>query len=147
MPIHRQTSVKVNAQVDEGVAGLVSALSEISALETLESCQGGEDLPAFVIFRFGSWRCCGKFLFDRLLQAMDPDLRSDVSLSIVGYSATYCHGRISLSPAAIEPMANLVRSVLAAAEAGRPKSEPAPGSQEYQALHPEWKPQDGGESY
>ena len=59
MPIHRQTSIKVNAQVDEGVAELVSALSEISALETLESCQGGEDRPAFVIFRFGSWRSCG----------------------------------------------------------------------------------------
>jgi hypothetical protein len=26
----------------------------------------------------------------------------------------------------------------AAAEAGRPKSEPAPGSMEYQALHPDW---------
>ena len=25
-----------------------------------------------------------------------------------------------------------------AAEAGRPKSEPAPGSMEYQALHPDW---------
>jgi phage terminase large subunit-like protein len=41
----------------------------------------------------------------------------------------------------------VIKARLAAAEAGRPKSEPAPGSQEYQALHPEWKPQDGGESY
>ena len=41
----------------------------------------------------------------------------------------------------------LVKERLAAVEAGRPKSEFAPGSQEYQALHPEWKPQDGGESY
>jgi phage terminase large subunit-like protein len=41
----------------------------------------------------------------------------------------------------------LVKERLAATEAGRPKSEFAPGSQEYQALHPEWKPQDGGESY
>jgi len=41
----------------------------------------------------------------------------------------------------------LVKERLAAVEAGRPKSEPAPGSMEYQALHPEWKPQDGGESY
>ncbi len=30
----------------------------------------------------------------------------------------------------------------AAAAAGRPKSEYAPGSLEYQALHPEWKPQE-----
>ena len=55
---------------------------------------------------------------------MDPDLRSDVSLSIVGYSATYCHGRISLSPAAIEPMANLVRSVHKSGE--NPSSEARP---------------------
>src|SRR5580693_4836833 len=41
----------------------------------------------------------------------------------------------------------VIKARLAAAEAGRPKSEPAPGSQEYQALHPEWQPQDGGESY
>jgi phage terminase large subunit-like protein len=32
----------------------------------------------------------------------------------------------------------LVKERLAAVEAGRPKSEPAPGSMEYQALHPEW---------
>jgi hypothetical protein len=111
MPSHQQTSVKVNAHVDQGVAQLVAALSEISALETLESCQGDDNQPAFVIFRFGSWRTCGKFMFDGLLLAMDQDLRSDVSLSIVGYSATYCHGRISLPPSAVESMANLVRSV------------------------------------
>jgi hypothetical protein len=39
----------------------------------------------------------------------------------------------------------LVKERLAATEAGRPKSEPAPGSLEYQALHPDWKPQE--ESY
>jgi hypothetical protein len=40
----------------------------------------------------------------------------------------------------------LVKERLAATEAGRPKSEPAPGSLEYQALHPEWvwKPSHGG---
>ena len=35
----------------------------------------------------------------------------------------------------------LVKAKAAAIEAARPKSEPAPGSMEYQALHPEWKPQ------
>ena len=39
----------------------------------------------------------------------------------------------------------LVKERLAAAEAGRPKTEYAPGSMEYQALHPDWKPQE--ESY
>ena len=36
----------------------------------------------------------------------------------------------------------LLKARAAAAEAGRPKSEYAPGSMEYQALHPEWKPQE-----
>jgi hypothetical protein len=36
----------------------------------------------------------------------------------------------------------VIRARLAAAEEGRPKSEFAPGSMEYQALHPEWKPQE-----
>jgi hypothetical protein len=39
----------------------------------------------------------------------------------------------------------LVKERLAAVEAGRPKAEYAPGSLEYQALHPDWKPQE--ESY
>jgi hypothetical protein len=34
----------------------------------------------------------------------------------------------------------VIKARLAATEAGRPKAEPAPGSLEYQALHPEWKP-------
>ena len=38
--------------------------------------------------------------------------------------------------------AHLLKARAAAAEAGRPKSEPAPGSLEYQALHPEWRPEE-----
>jgi hypothetical protein len=34
----------------------------------------------------------------------------------------------------------VIKARLEAAEAGRPKPEPAPGSLEYQALHPDWKP-------
>jgi phage terminase large subunit-like protein len=36
----------------------------------------------------------------------------------------------------------VIKARLATAEAGRPKPEPAPGSLEYQALHPEWKPEE-----
>jgi hypothetical protein len=32
----------------------------------------------------------------------------------------------------------VIKARLEAAEAGRPKPEPAPGSLEYQALHPDW---------
>jgi phage terminase large subunit-like protein len=36
----------------------------------------------------------------------------------------------------------ITKERLAAAEAGRPQTEYAPGSMEYQALHPDWKPQE-----
>lgn len=47
MQAHRPTIVKVNAEVDEGIAPLVAALSEFPALRTLNSCEGA----AFVDFR------------------------------------------------------------------------------------------------
>jgi hypothetical protein len=46
---HRQVFTRVNAPVDEGLAALVSALSEFPTLCTLSSCEGA----AFVTFRFG----------------------------------------------------------------------------------------------
>ena len=36
----------------------------------------------------------------------------------------------------------LLKARAAQFEAGRPKHEPQPGSQEYQALHPEWRPEE-----
>ncbi len=54
-PGHRQVWVKVNAHVDEGIAGLITALSEFPALQTLESCQGGNGEPAYVCFGYGRY--------------------------------------------------------------------------------------------
>lgn len=109
---HREVWVKVNAPVDEGIADLVSALNEIGGLETLASCQGhGPQCPAYVIFRLGEWRDCGEFLFEKLLAAMDTDLRSDVALSIMAYDTTHCRGRISMPPEAVGTVARLVTSV------------------------------------
>jgi hypothetical protein len=107
---HREVMVKVNAPVDKGVAPLVVALSEDSCVQTIESCEGDEERPAFVIFRRGNWQECGSFLFDELLASMPDDLRADVSLSLAAYDDDLCHGRIALSPAAIDRLANLIRN-------------------------------------
>jgi len=106
---HAEAYVKVNAPVDQGIAPLITALSEIDGLETIESCQGEPGGRAFVIFRFGEWRRCGEFLFDHLMAEMPADLRSEVKLTLDAYDTDNCLGEISLSPEAIDPLIECVR--------------------------------------
>lgn len=99
---HRQVWVKVNAPVDEGVAGLVSALSKVDGLETIESCQGSPDgSPAFVFFRLGDWRRCGAYLFDHLLPAIPQDLRECVTVEIRSFDRDSTIARLSVEVGAI----------------------------------------------
>lgn len=112
MTQHREVPVKVNAWVDEGIADLVSALSEIDGLITLESCQGDADeREAFVIFRYGDWQQCGELLFDQILPAMSPDLRSAVSLKLQAYDTDTASGFISIDPSAVSAFACCIREL------------------------------------
>ncbi len=66
---HKQTWAQVNVPVDEGVSGLVSALSGFPRLQTIESCQG--DSAPWVCFRYGNywehpWRELAEFVFGYL---------------------------------------------------------------------------------
>lgn len=49
---HREIPVKVTAWVDEGIASLVSALNEFEEIVTLDSCQGGDEHGAYVLFAY-----------------------------------------------------------------------------------------------
>lgn len=111
MPRHREVAVKVNAYVDEGIADLVSALSEVPGLVTMESCQGGDGQDAYVHFRMSDWRQLGQFIFERLLPAMEPDLRAVASVRIQAYDAKMAHGSITIDPAAIGMMAKCIRDL------------------------------------
>jgi len=63
--------VKVNAPVDKGIAPLVSALSRVSELETLSSCQGRKrQAEANVYFHLGTWKEICDFAFGRLVPAL-----------------------------------------------------------------------------
>jgi hypothetical protein len=114
---HRHVIVRVNAPVDEGIAPLVVALSEISGLVTMESCQGHDgQQDAFVVFHMGDWRTCGKSLFDQLLTSMSHDLRSDVSLRLEAYDTQFARGWITLNPAAIESLSECVKRLASSPE-------------------------------
>lgn len=107
---HTQTWVKVNAPVDEGVAELVSALSQIDGLETLESCQGYPGRSnAFVLFRFGTWQECGELMFARILPLLSPDLRASTSLRLQAYDTDHAIGRLDVDPAAVPALAGCIR--------------------------------------
>ena len=107
---HREIMVKVNAPVDEGIAPLVAALSSIDGLVTMESCQGDPpERDAFVVFRLGSWRECGEFLFGRLLPTLSDDLRSEISLRVEAYDSLSARGWITLPQKLVEPLGERVR--------------------------------------
>lgn len=52
---HNIKWVKVNVPVDNGVFGIVSALSGFPKLETIESCEGHNGSGPWVCFRYGSY--------------------------------------------------------------------------------------------
>lgn len=65
MTQHEQSWVKVNAQVDAGIAEIVSLLNTVPRLETVSSCEGGPG-EAYIYFRLGDWQSVGTFLFDQI---------------------------------------------------------------------------------
>lgn len=73
---HKQVWVKVNAQVDERIAGLISEMNEVPGMQTVESCQGGviegrdDKACAFIYFYFGNWRKICRLAFDEMAPAL-----------------------------------------------------------------------------
>jgi hypothetical protein len=105
MPSHQQVWVKVNAPVDQGVAGIVSALSQFEGLETVESCQGDANRGAWVCFRYGRyWDCEWTELADFFLGYLAPKLvqlvGDDVNLRIQIAPSGQIFGELSTRPGA-----------------------------------------------
>jgi hypothetical protein len=80
---HAQVWTKVNAQVDRGVAGLVSLFSRIEDLETLSSCEGRKGRhDGFLYFCCGDWRTAGAICFDFIAAALKDVEGWSVSLEV-----------------------------------------------------------------
>lgn len=110
MTMHREVLVKVNALVQEGIAPLVAAISEIPGLIILESNQGDPGKrPAHLAFRLGDWRQTGELLFEQLTSAIPPDLRPAVTLRLQSYDVGLAVGSITVDPAAVAALGNVVR--------------------------------------
>jgi len=112
MSKNRGVLVKVNAFVDAGIADLVSVLSKIDGLVTLESQGGAGDRDASVTFRYGDWWQCGEFLFEQILPRMPADLRAGVSLKLQAHGTDAVEARITMEQSAVPEFAACVRHVL-----------------------------------
>ncbi len=97
---HRRVWVRVNAPVDEGVAPLVSLLSSVPGLETVDSCEGiHHKTEAYVYFYLGNWQEICQFAFGVIAPAVRKVETASVAVEVFGDSSPM--GKISSKAAAL----------------------------------------------
>ncbi len=106
MTIHTQSFVKVNAPVDTGLEGIITGLASFPRLETFESCQGDDQRPAWVCFRYGEywkhpWQELAEFVLGYLAPGLLSEVGDSVSVRIQAVSNENYLGEISIRPRAI----------------------------------------------
>ena len=107
--MHKQTWVKVNAPVGEGVAELILALSSFPKLRTFESCQEDNEHPAVVFFSYAdsnvdddiSWRELSEFTLGFLGPRLAHHLGDRVTLSLTITCWGWPQGELIVRPGAI----------------------------------------------
>jgi hypothetical protein len=113
---HEQVWAKVNAHVDKGIAPLVSALSMFPELRTLSSCEGYDEKPASVSFKYGpdspeSWRELAAFVFG----FFGPELMAKVGdyahLSVEVSTWGEARGDLHIRPGCIQDVAKAVAEI------------------------------------
>lgn len=109
---HDQVWVKVNAEVDRGMAGIVSALSSLQGLRTLQSCQCSSTGESYVHFWYGSWEQVSELVFGRIVPALEKSGISSTG-GVEVFNGSLPTGRIGFSAAALEKATAVVESVVA----------------------------------
>jgi hypothetical protein len=116
MAAHNQTWVKVNAPVDQGIEGLVVALSMFPSLETIESCEGTEGQGAWICFRYGaywehSWHDLADFVLGYLAPRLTETVGDDANLRIQTKPSGNVFGELSVRPEAISKVETALRDL------------------------------------
>lgn len=119
MTAHRQTWVKVNAPVDEGIAPLIEALSQFSGVRTLDSCEGTGD-SAWVCFDCGEedWRELSEFVLSVLGPPLMTEFGDRVELRVIITESGLYRAEMTVAksviPAVSQTVKGLSRPALAA---------------------------------
>ena len=105
--MHRQKWVKINSAVDDKVAALINSLNAFPRLQTMESCQGAADRPAWVSFRYGNywtnpWRELAHFVLDYLGQNLAHEIGDRADIAIRVTESGLIQGELTVRPGAIQ---------------------------------------------
>lgn len=116
--VHQQTWVKVNAQVDAGVAPLIEALSAFSGIRTLESCEGKDD-SAWLVFDAGeeNWEPLAKFVFETVAPTLAEDFGDRVNLMMTVSSAGLYRAEMTVSKSIIPAVSKTIKHLAVHARA------------------------------
>jgi hypothetical protein len=104
--------VKVNAQVDAGVAPLIEALNSFPDIRTLESCEGNED-SAWVIFDAGegSWEPLAQFVFGAAAPALAESFGDRVNLLMTVSSSGMYRAEMTVAKAVIPAVSKVIKQL------------------------------------
>ena len=110
--IHRQVWVKVNAQVDAGVAPLIEALNRYPGIRTLESCEGNGD-TAWIAFDCGGsgWKPLARVVLGELGPALMKDFGDRVSLSVTTTESGLYRAEMTVTRAVISAVVDSVKQL------------------------------------
>jgi hypothetical protein len=110
---HAQVPVKVNAQVDAGIADVVSLLNQIEGLQTIESCQGdSERRSAYVYFWYGDWEEVARFVFESLEPCLCSEIRTDYNISVEVFAGSRPVGKLEFRPEATAAVASVLKQIV-----------------------------------
>jgi hypothetical protein len=118
MTAHKQTWVKVNAPVDEGIAPLIEALSQFPGVRTLDSCEGKKD-EAWVCFDCGEedWTDLSEFVLSVIGPPLMAEFGDRVELKVgIAESGLY-RAEMTVAKSVLPAVSKAVKSLSRTAKA------------------------------
>ena len=126
MTSHKQTWIKANTHVDNGVANLVGALCQFACLRTIESCQQEPPQGPWVCFEYGEdgpegWRDLAEFVLGYFGGALYRQVGDRATVSIVIGGGGRPHAELSVRDGAAQLVSREIRNLARGfSQRGRP---------------------------
>ena len=109
---HTQVCIKTNSFVDAGMVDILTTLSSVPELITIESCEGYKEW-GFVYFWYGDWEKVCRFMFKKLAPALNKELGGEnISLKVRMYGSDVPQGEIGFRVESRQKLADTLKKIL-----------------------------------